>query len=138
MDATRAAHIAAARVAFRHLEGWTSVHDSAGGPLRPSGLIYALCVAEDAFILEMLVLGWGVGPAMNWGLIDGWTLAAELGAAEDIYASELEDRLARLGLKLTWTGPPHARLAPIICRERRARCALDQYGRKRGGQGEAS
>src|SRR3546814_8676214 len=89
MDATRAAHIAAARVAFRHLEGWTSVHDSAGGPLRPSGLIYALCVAEDAFILEMLVLGWGVGPAMNWGLIDGWTLAAALGAAADRTSTRL-------------------------------------------------
>src|SRR3546814_14959075 len=94
MDATRAAHIAAARVAFRHLEGWTSVHDSAGGPLRPSGLIYALCVAEDAFILEMLVLGWGVGPAMYWGLIEGWPWAADLGASDDIQASALEKRPA--------------------------------------------
>ena len=46
VDATRAAHIAAARVALRHLEGWTSVRDSASGPLRPSGLIYALYMAE--------------------------------------------------------------------------------------------
>src|SRR3546814_5519946 len=78
----------------------------------------------------MMVLGWGVGPGMRWGLIDGWTLAAKLGSAEDIYASELEDRLTSQGLKLTWTGPSHADLKPMLWRERRARWALAQYGRK--------
>src|SRR3546814_15917169 len=58
----RAAHIASARVALRHLESWTLVRDVAGGSLRPSGLIYGLCVADDAFVLDMMVLGWGVGP----------------------------------------------------------------------------
>ena len=134
----RAAHIASARVALRHLESWTLVRDVAGGSLRPSGLIYGLCVADDAFVLDMMVLGWGVGPGMRWGLIDGWTLAAKLGSAEDIYASELEDRLASQGLKLTWTGPSHADLKPMLWRERRARWALAQYGRKKFWQADAS
>src|SRR3546814_11755702 len=86
----------------------------------------------------MMVLGWGVGPGMRWGLIDGWTLAAKLGSAEDIYASELEDRLASQGLKLTWTGPSHADLKPMLWRERRARWALAQYGRKNFWQADAS
>lgn len=134
----RAAHIAAARVALRHLESWTMVRDVAGGTMRPSGLVYALCVADDAFILDMMVLGWGIGPGMRWGLVDGWTLAAKLGTAEDIYASEIEDRLASQGLKLTWTGPSNAELKAMVWRERRARWALAQYGRKNFWQVEAT
>src|SRR3546814_18956699 len=78
----RAPHIASARVALRHLDSWTLVRDAAGGSPRPGGRISALSVAGDAFVRDMLVLGWVVGRGIGWGSIAGWRLAARLGGAE--------------------------------------------------------
>lgn len=126
LESTRAAHIAAARVALRHLEGWTSVDDGARGPVRPGGLIYALCVAEGSFILEMLVFGWAIAADGQWGLVDGWSIASQIPAAEGIYAAELEQRLARQAIRLVWLGPATARLKPMLWPDTSARPSISR------------
>ncbi|MGR4893115.1 hypothetical protein ACIPPQ_18945 [Sphingopyxis sp. LARHCG72] len=109
----RAVHVDAARYAMSHLEVWTPVHDAHGSPVRPSGFVAALCTASNSFFLDMLILGWAVGPGGTWGTIDGWSLARELAAAESIYIHELDRGLTDIGLQLIWTGGGWARVKPM-------------------------
>ena len=122
--ALRSVHIRSARVAALHIEGWTAVRDAEGCARRPGGLIYLLSVAENSFILEMLILGWGLSPDSKWGLVDGWSIASQLAAAEGVYASELEQRLAHDAMRLIWLGPRNARLKPMLWPDRGPREAM--------------
>lgn len=122
--ALRSAHIRSARVAALHIEGWTAVRDAESGARRPIGLVYLISVAESSFILEMLILGWGLSPDSKWGLVDGWSIAAQLAAAEGVYASELEQRLAHDAMRLIWLGPRTARLKPMLWPDRGPREAM--------------
>ena len=127
--ALRSAHIKSARVAALHIDGWTAVRDTEGAALRPSGLIYLLSVAENSFIVEMLILGWGLSPDARWGLVDGWSIASQLAAAEGVYASELEQRLAYDAMRLIWLGPRSARLKPMLWPDRGTRDAISPASR---------
>ena len=124
-DNLRAAHVSAARVALQYIEEWSAVRVDSGGLTRPSGIICALCMADRTFVLEMLILGWAIAADRRWGLLDGWSIVAQIGAAESMYASELGRRLAAQAVRMVWLGPSTARLKPMLWPETEPRPSLE-------------
>jgi hypothetical protein len=124
-DKLRSAHVSAARVALHYIEEWSAVRDDHGELTRPSGIVCALCMADRAFVLEMLILGWGIAADRQWGLLDGWSIVAQIGAAESMYASELGRRLAGQAVRLVWLGPSTARLKPMLWPENQSRPSIE-------------
>lgn len=121
----RAAHISAARMALQHIEEWSAVLVEQGEMTRPSGIVCALCMADRAFVLEMLILGWAIAADGRWGLLDGWSVVAQIGAAESMYASELGRRLAAQAVRMVWLGPSTARLKPMLWPETESRPSIE-------------
>lgn len=124
-DILRAAHVSAARMALQHIEEWSVALVERGGLTRPSGIVCALCMADRAFVLEMLILGWAIAADGRWGLLDGWSVVAQIGAAESMYASELGRRLAAQGVRMVWLGPSTARLKPMLWPETPSRPSIE-------------
>ncbi|MGQ3081413.1 MAG: hypothetical protein ACT6RT_25440 [Allorhizobium sp.] len=124
-DNLRAAHVSAARMALQHIEEWSVVLVEHGEPTRPSGIVCALCMADRAFVLEMLILGWAIAADRRWGLLDGWSIVAQIGAAESMYASELGRRLAAQAVRMVWLGPSTARLKPLLWPETEPRLSIE-------------
>ena len=134
----RSAHVSAARVALHYIEEWSAVRDENGELTRPSGIVCALCMADRAFVLEMLILGWGISADRQWGLLDGWSIVAQIGAAESMYASELGRRLAGQAVRMVWLGPSTARLKPMLWPETPSRPSIESMMQdldlRRGGR----
>ncbi|PKQ01269.1 MAG: hypothetical protein CVT74_00025 [Alphaproteobacteria bacterium HGW-Alphaproteobacteria-13] len=124
-DDLRAAHLSAARMALQHIEEWSAVFDEHGVLTRPRGIVCALCMADRAFVLEMLILGWAIAADGQWGLLDGWSIAAQIAAAESMYASELGRRLAAQAVRMVWLGPSTARLKPMLWPETEPRLSIE-------------
>lgn len=124
-DILRAAHVSAARMALQHIEEWSVVLVEHGELSRPSGIVCALCMADRAFVLEMLILGWAIAADGRWGLLDGWSIVAQISAAESMYASELGRRLAAQAVRMVWLGPSTARLKPMLWPENESRLSIE-------------
>lgn len=124
-DNLRAAHVSAARMALQHIEEWSAVLVEHGELSRPSGIVCALCMADRAFVLEMLILGWAIAADGRWGPLDGWSIVAQIGAAESMYASELGRRLAAQAVRMVWLGPSTARLKPMLWPETEPRPSIE-------------
>ena len=124
-DNLREAHVSAARIALQHIEEWSAVVVGHGGVTRTSGIVCALCMADRTFVLEMLILGWAIAADGRWGLLDGWSIVAQIGAAESMYASELGRRLAAQAVRMVWLGPSTARLKPMLWPETPSRPSIE-------------